>query len=91
MLAALTMFAPIIILINSFLKISGARGIFKIWLKIYLYLIFIKPLIAVLFYLLIGIHPDLLSKVSLYSLVIIIAMIAIIILSVYFLIRSLRK
>ncbi len=91
MLAALTMFAPIIILMNSFLKISGSRGIFNKWLKIYLYLIFIKPLIAVLFYLLIGIHPDLISKVSLYSLIVILAMIVIIILSVYFLIRSLRK
>lgn len=51
-IAFLTAVAPVVILISGFMKVSGYKGIFMNWLKIYAYCIIIKPAISVIYYLL---------------------------------------
>ncbi len=90
-IAGLTIISPILLIINALYRISGSRGILKKALILYLYMIFIKPAIALIFYLLIGINPTLVSAFSLYSLVIVIATVIIFIFSAWLLIRALKN
>lgn len=50
--------APLIILINAFMKISGNKGILMSWFKWFFYFAMIRPIAAILFYWLIESNVD---------------------------------
>ena len=50
--------APLIVLINAFMKISGNKGILMSWFKWFFYFAMIRPIAAILFYWLIESNVD---------------------------------
>ena len=52
-LAVITAFGPIIILVNTFKKLSGSKGYIENWFKLYLFLTLLRPMIAFLYYILV--------------------------------------
>ena len=52
-LAIVTAFFPIIIVIDTFKKISGSRGYLDNWWKLFIFMISLRPFIAFLYYILV--------------------------------------
>lgn len=48
--AGLTMLAPIVVLINAFMRIRGNAGLLLNWFKLYLYCVFLRPFISIIYY-----------------------------------------
>ena len=56
-LAFITAFSPIIILIDAFKKLSGSEGYLNNWGKLFLFLMFSRPVIAFLYYIFVINNP----------------------------------
>lgn len=65
---AFTVFAPIIILYNAYERVSGGTGILKVCLEIFLYVVFIKPIIAIVYYIFVTSKTFLISEYPAYIL-----------------------
>ena len=89
-IAGLTMAFPIILMINAFCVIIGNKGPLKFWFKLFLYCVLIKPLIAILYYVLVEFNPYLISEFSLYIIFVIALIILAIILSFRFFVKSFK-
>ncbi len=66
LVAFITAITPILIVINAIGKIRGKKGILKKWFDLYLYLIFIKPVIGIMYYLLVTNCSNLVRKIPFY-------------------------
>lgn len=53
LIAGISVIAPILILINAFIKIGGGKSLISNWIKLYLYLVLLRPVIAFIYYVLI--------------------------------------
>ena len=53
LIAGISVIAPILILINAFIKIGGGKSFISNWIKLYLYLVLLRPVIAFIYYILI--------------------------------------
>ena len=65
-IAFITALTPILIIINAIKKIRGENGFLRKWFKLYLYMIFIKPLIGIMYYVLVMNCSNLIKKVPFY-------------------------
>ena len=80
--AALTTISPILILVNAFLRISGNKGILTNWLILYLFCILIKPVMELMYFILVKSNTYVVQENPVYILMIIAIMVTIIIFSI---------
>ena len=89
-IAVLSAFAPIIILVDGLKRINGNRGILGTSFIVYLYTILLRPCIALIYYVLLQDNINLASAHPFYAVAIIILIIILIVISLILLIRRLR-
>ena len=65
-LALITAISPLIVLLNAYIVVTGSKGFLGKWLKFYFYLIFIRPVVSLLYYILVQDNVYLASEVPLY-------------------------
>lgn len=88
LLAGISAIAPILILVNSFMKISGGKGFLSNWIKLYLYLIFLRPVIAFIYYVLIQSNVYLMADAPILIVLILVAIFVLIIKSLIIMYRD---
>lgn len=86
-IAILTAFSPILLLINAVMKINGNKGFLKDLVILYVYFVLLKPIIGILYYLFAKSNVYLVSQNPFYVLFIIAALVALI----WFSIQSIQK
>lgn len=91
LVAVLIAIAPIVILISAFDKIYGNKGYIKDWFKLLLYLLLLRPIVGILYYLLIQSKPNLVTNAPFYMFFIVILLIIAIIVSIKMAYRSVKK
>lgn len=91
LVAALIAIAPIVILISGFDKIYGNRGYIKDWFKLLLYLLLLRPVVGILYYLLIQTKTNVVENAPFYMLFIVILLTIAIITSIKMAYRSVKK
>ncbi len=69
-LAILMIAAPILVLINIFKRINGTRGFITKWVRLFLYLIFLRPMIYIVYYVLLKAIPGKIADNTLYIIVV---------------------
>lgn len=74
-LAVISAMAPIIIVADAVVKINGGEGFFKNWAKLYVYLVLLRTVIALIYYVLIQSNPYLVTAFPAYTAVVLIAII----------------
>lgn len=79
--AILTVIAPILVLMNAFMRINGNKEFLKNWLIVYLYFALLTPVIALIYYILARTNVYEISESPFYILLIIILMFILIIAS----------
>lgn len=79
--ALLITLSPIVILINAFMRINGNEGLLKGWLKLFLYFVFLRPIISIIYYILARSNVNLVSEHPLYMLVVIAVITVLLVLS----------
>lgn len=67
LVAFISVIAPVLILVNSFIKISGGKGILRKWIILYLYLVLLQPVVALIYYMMIQSNVYLVSKFPFYA------------------------
>lgn len=82
--AFLSAIAPVIVLINAFMKIGENQkiDILKKWFLLYLYFVFLRPAIAIIYFILAKSNVYLVNQFPLYILLVIAVIIALVILSI---------
>ena len=77
--------APIIIMINSFQKISGEENptILKSWLKWFIFLTILRPLLGIVYYVIFGLNPYSFAKDPIYIILLFVFFILAIILLIF--------
>ena len=63
LIAGISVIAPILILINAFIKIGGGKSLISNWIKLYLYLVLLRPVIAFIYYVLIESNVYLMAEI----------------------------
>lgn len=91
LLAVMTVAAPIVILIDAFKTARDEQGILKKWFKIYIYLIALKPAIALVYYILAESNVYLISQIPMYIVIVIIVIVFLIIKTIKGLFKSIRR
>lgn len=86
--AGISVITPILILINAFIKIGGGKSFIGNWIKLYLYLVLLRPVIAFVYYILIQSNVYLMADVPALIVLIIIGISALFIRSVIVLFRD---
>ena len=71
-LAIITIASPILILINAYKQTKGEKGFLKNLFIIYIYLVFLKPILGFLYYILAGSNTYLVSEFPIYILLVIV-------------------
>ena len=89
--AALTTISPILILVNAFLRISGNKGILTNWLILYLFCILIKPVMELIYFILVKSNTYVVQENPVYILMIIAIMVTIIIFSIRSIYREFQE
>lgn len=89
LLALISVIAPILILVNAFIKIGGGKGFLGNWIKLYLYLVLLKPVIEFIYYVLIQSNVYLMADVPILIVLIMIAIVVLFIRSLIVLYRDL--
>lgn len=87
-LAVLTSVAPIIVLINGFKKISGESEILTKWTKIYLYCLLLRPVISIIYFMLVKSNIYLVSENPMYILFVILIIVLLFIVSLRWLLKN---
>ena len=90
LLALITAFSPIIILLDTLKKLSGSQGYLKNWAKLYIFLMLIRPVIAFLYYIAVISNPYLGYKFPIYVAVVNIAIAIAAFIAIKMLIADLR-
>ena len=72
LIAVISAFAPIIIVIDALAKINGNKGYLKNWLGFYSYLVLLRPAIAIVYYILIQSNMYLITEFPIYTLIVLI-------------------
>lgn len=88
LIAGISVITPILILINAFIKIGGGKSFIGNWIKLYLYLVLLRPVIAFVYYILIQSNVYLMADVPALIVLIIIGICALFIRSVIVLFRD---
>lgn len=88
LIAGINVITPILILINAFIKIGGGKSFIGNWIKLYLYLVLLRPVIAFVYYILIQSNVYLMADVPALIVLIIIGISALFIRSVIVLFRD---
>ena len=88
LIAGISVITPILILINAFIKIGGGKSFIGNWIKLYLYLVLLRPVIAFVYYILIQSNVYLMADVPALIVLIIIGISALFIRSVIVLFRD---
>lgn len=89
-LAIISIIAPVLILINSYKEIKNEKGFLLKWFKFYLYLIFLRPAIGYLYYILAGKNKYLVSEFPLFILLVFVIIAILLIMSMRLMIRNIR-
>ena len=89
-LAFITAFSPIIILIDTFKKLSGSEGYLNNWGKLFLFLMFSRPVIAFLYYIFVINNPYLAVEFPGYVVIINIVIFTVTCISIKMMIDDLR-
>lgn len=89
-LALITAFSPIIILIDTFKIIAGSKGYFKSWCKLYLFMIFLRPVISFVYYVFVQSNPYLAVQFPEYVVIVNIVIFIITLKSIKMLLNDLR-
>lgn len=88
-IAVLVAIAPIVVLINAFMKVTGnKKSPLTWWLKIFVYLALLRAAVALIYYILVNSNPYLINEYPYYIIFVIVAMTGIFIYSVKKLERS---
>ena len=90
LLAGISTIVPLIILIDSFKKIGGGKGFLKNWVKLYMFLLLFRPVVAFFYYALAQSNVYLISEFPLYIVAVIAILTIGIIGSIVYLIRDLN-
>ena len=90
LLAGISTIVPLIILIDSFKRIGGGKGFLKNWIKLYMFLLLFRPVVAFFYYVLAQSNVYLISEFPLYILAVIVILTIGIIGSIVYLIRDLN-
>lgn len=88
LIAGISVITPILILINAFIKIGGGKSFIGNWIKLYLYLVLLRPVIAFVYYILIQSNVYLMADVPALIVLIIIGISSLFIRSVIVLFRD---
>lgn len=88
-IAILVTAAPIVIIIDAYLKIARKKGIFRLWVTTFVFFALLKPVIAIVYYVLQA--NNFIQTFPLYILFVITVEFAAIILSIMMFIRGLRN
>ena len=88
LIAGISVITPILILINAFIKIGGGKSFIGNWIKLYLYLVLLRPVRAFVYYILIQSNVYLMADVPALIVLIIIGISALFIRSVIVLFRD---
>lgn len=89
-IAVLTAFAPLAVVINAFIRIRGGKGFLKNCLFIYLYGVFFRPVVAILYYLFVSSNVYTVSEYPFYVLFVIAGIVGLTIFSFNKLWKSLK-
>lgn len=89
-LAVLTALAPLIVVINAFMKINGNKGCLTDCLKLYLYCVFFRPVIAIIYYVLVKSNVYVVSQYPYYIVFVMVAIITLIVVSLNMLLKSIK-
>ena len=74
-LAVISAIAPIIIVADSVVKVNGNEGFLKNWIGLYIYLVLLRPAIAIVYYVLVQSNTYLVTSFPAYTLIVLIAII----------------
>lgn len=88
LLAGISVITPILILINAFIKIGGGKSFLGNWIKLYLYLVLLRPAIAFIYYVLIQSNVYLMADVPVLIVLVLIGIIILFIISLITLFRD---
>lgn len=88
LIAGISVITPILILINAFIKIGGGKSFLGNWIKLYLYLVLLRPVIAFIYYILIQSNVYLMADVPVLIVLILIAIAVVFVKSVIRLYRD---
>ena len=89
-LAMVTAFSPLIVLVNAFKKVMGNKGYLMNWFKLYLYLIFIRPAISLVYYIFGQENVYLATEKPMYIVIVTVGISILIIASIRYLIKDLN-
>lgn len=92
-LALITAVAPIVVLIAIFKRFRDERqknSILRKWIKVYIYLVLLRPVLALIYYMLVKSNVYLVTEVPFYTVIVVIIMIIAIIKSMKKVFRSLQ-
>lgn len=90
LLALISIIMPILILIDAFIKIGGGKSFLMNWIKIYLYLVLLRPVIAFIYYVLVQSNVYLISEFPFYIVFVIIGISILFVKSIKYLINDLN-
>lgn len=90
LLAGISTIVPLIILIDSFKRIGGGKGFLKNWIKLYMFLLLFRPVVAFFYYVLAQSNVYLISEFPLYILAVIVILTIGIFVSIVYLIKDLN-
>lgn len=81
-LAIISAIAPIIIVADSVVKINGNKGFLKNWIGLYIYLVLFRPVIAIIYYIMIQSNTYIVASFPFYALIISVVIIVGIVVSI---------
>ena len=87
-IAGISVITPILILINAFIKIGGGKSFLGNWIKLYLYLVLLRPVIAFIYYILIQSNVYLMADVPVLIVLILVGITVVLVKSVIRLYRD---
>lgn len=90
-LAMITAISPVIILVNAFKKITGSKGYLTKWLKLYWYLLLVRPAISLAYYVLCQQNMAIVSERPIYIVIVIVGIMMALVKSIKYLIKDLNS
>ena len=89
LVAGISTVAPILILMDAFIKIGGGKSFISNWIKLYLYLVLLRPIIVFIYYVMVQSNIYLISDVPFYIIFVIIGICILFVKSLKYLFRDL--
>ena len=83
--------APLVVLINGFMRISGNKGILYSWVKIFIYCLFIRPVIGLIYYICAKLNVEKTADNPVYVLLAIVVTVIVLIFSIKKLVSDIKS